>query len=91
MRVRPVEHKFGKPKPFPVSFGIYKGCSKSSLGSYTWGAYKDYKIMIHNTMGTYNQKMIYVTGPGGWVKSKLIYIKDGIKKIIRSEKNDTSD
>ncbi|MBE7713699.1 MAG: HNH endonuclease [Cyanobacteria bacterium SIG26] len=23
MRVKPVEHKFGKPKPYPVSFGGY--------------------------------------------------------------------
>lgn len=87
MRVKPVEHKFGKPKPFPVNFGIYKGHSRTLFGDYTWGTYKGYKIEVHDAMKKYDQKMIYVTGPMGWIKSKLIYIKDGIKKVMRGENN----
>lgn len=48
MRIKPVEHKYGKPKPYPVSFGIYKGSKMTSYGEYTWGMFKGYRIEIYN-------------------------------------------
>lgn len=32
MRTDPVEHKFGKPQPYPVSFGIFKEMRKTAYG-----------------------------------------------------------
>lgn len=86
MRIKPVEHKYGKPKPYPVSFGIYKGSKITSYGEYTWGMFKGYRIEIYNAK-EHNQKLQYVSDSQSlkWLKSKLIYIQNGIRKIVRSE------
>lgn len=86
MRIKPVEHKYGKPKPYPVSFGIYKGHRITSYGQYTWGEYKGYKIEIFDAK-KHNQKLQYVCDGQTlkWLKSKLTYIQDGIRRINRSE------
>lgn len=86
MRTNPVDHKFGHPKPYPVSFGILKGFKKTLYGQYTWGTYKNYRILIKDDK-MYDQKLIYVTDNklSKWVKSKLIYIQDGVKKVMRSQ------
>lgn len=75
-----------KPQPIDnVSFGIYKGHRKTNYGEYTWGKYKDYKIEVFDAYKN-NQKLIYVSDKVlNWVKSKLIYFENGIKKIMRSE------
>ena len=86
MRIKPVEHKYGKPKPYPVSFGILKGYKKTPYGEFTWGKYRGYNIEIYDAKKD-KMKLQYVSDHlRRWVKSKLIYFQDGIKKITRSER-----
>lgn len=74
------------PSPNPITFGILKGYKKTSYGQYMWGTYKDHKIEVFDATEKYGQKLQYVSdGLLRWVKSKLTYIQDGIKKINRSE------
>ena len=82
MKIPPVKDK-DKPKP---TFGILKGYKKTSYGDYTWGEYKGYKIEIFDAK-KYNQKLQYVSENKTlrWVWSKLKYVQDGIKRIIRSK------
>ena len=51
-----------------------------------WGIYKGYKIEIFDAK-KYNQKLQYVSENNTlrWVWSKLKYVQDGIKRIIRSK------
>ena len=86
MRTNPIDHKFGHPKPYPVSFGIYLGHKKKYYGNYMWGVFKGRKIEIYDAYEN-NQKLQYVSDNRTlkWIKSKLIYIQDGIKKVIRSQ------
>jgi hypothetical protein len=69
-----------------TSFGIYKGHRLTSYGEYTWGIYKGKKIEVFDAK-KHQQKLIYVSHNKllKWIKSKLTYIQDGIKKINRSE------
>lgn len=69
-----------------TSFGILKGYKKTSYGEYMWGVYKGKKIEVFDAKA-YSQKLIYVSDNKllKWIKSKLTYIQDGIKKINRSE------
>lgn len=86
MKIKPIEHKYGKPKPVPITFGILKGSKKTHYGEYTWGKYKDYNIEIYDAKKD-KMKLQYVSDHlRRWIKSKLIYFQDGIKKITRSEK-----
>lgn len=82
MRVQPLRH----PSPNPISFGIYKGHRITNYGQYTWGEYKGRKIEIYDAK-EYNQKLQYVSNSKTlkWIKSKLIYIQNGIRKVLRSE------
>lgn len=70
-----------------VSFGILTEYRKTHYGDYTKGVYKGKRIEIYNAT-KYNQKLYYVSDNKllHWIKSKLIYFQNGIKKIIRSEK-----
>lgn len=72
-----------KPQP---TFGILKGYKKTPYGQLTWGTYKNYRILIKDDK-MYDQKLIYVIDNklSKWVKSKLIYIQDGVRKIMRSQ------
>lgn len=87
MRINPVDHKYDKPKPYPVSFGILKGYKKTPYGQYTWGVYKGHKIEVFDATEKHNQKLHYVSNNQTlkWIKSKLRYFQNGIKKIMRSE------
>ena len=68
------------------TFGIYKGHKPTHYGEYTWGKYKDYNIEIYDARKE-NMKLQYVSDKvRNWVKSKLIYFQDGIKRITRSER-----
>ena len=69
-----------------INFGILKGYKKTSYGEYMWGIYKGYKIEIFDAK-KYNQKLQYVSENNTlrWVWSKLKYVQDGIKRIIRSK------
>lgn len=81
MNVPPIQTN--KPQP---TFGILKGTKPIQYGQYTWGEYKGYNISIID-YGKYEQKLIYVTDSQfhKWIKSKLIYIQNGIKQIMRSQ------
>ena len=81
MQVQPIRH----PSPNPV-FGIYIGHRKTHYGQYTWGKFKDYNIEVYEDTRD-KMKLQYVSDIlRRWVKSKLIYFQNGIKKITRSER-----
>lgn len=85
MKIQPITNK---PQP---TFGILKGYKKTPYGEYFWGHFKNHKIEVYNAMRD-NQKLIYVSDIyKNWVKSKLTYFQDGIKKIMRSERHAGSD
>lgn len=67
-----------------ISFGILKGHKKRPYGDYMWGEYKGKKIEVFDAY-KYNQLLIYVSENMKFVKSKLVYWLDGIKKITKSE------
>ena len=86
MRIKPVDHKYGKPKPYPVSFGIYKGSKITSYGECIYGKYRDYNIEIYDDNRD-KAKLYYVSDEfKRWLKSKLKYIVNGKEKILRSER-----
>ena len=81
MRTQPITNK---PQP---SFGIYKGTKITSYGKCTYGNYKRYNIEIYDDVKD-KAKLYYVSDNiRRWIKSKLIYLDNGIKKIIRSNNN----
>lgn len=68
-----------------ISFGILKSISKKPYGDYMLGEYKGYKIEIYDAK-KYNQFLIYISDKvGNFVKSKLNYIENGIKKTTKAE------
>lgn len=69
------------------SFGIYRGSKKTSYGKYTWGVYRNHKVEVYDAK-KYEQKLIYVSNESllHWVASKFSYVKDGVKKFIKSIK-----
>lgn len=73
----------GKPKPVPISFGIYKRTVFTDYGNKMIGEYKGKTITVHNDIRE-NCKLIYVSRAKEWIKSKLIYFHNGIKNVIRS-------
>lgn len=80
MRIQPTQPN--KPQP---SFGILKKHKPTSYGQYMAGEYKNYNIEIYDAKRD-KMKLQYVSDHlKNWVKSKLIYFQDGIKKITRSE------
>lgn len=80
MKVEPIQI----PAPYKVSFGILKGVKKRPYGDYLWGEYKGKKIEVYDAK-KFQQLLIYVSEKMRFVKSKLIYFQDGVKKIIRAE------
>lgn len=75
----------------PVTFGIYKFSKPKVYGEYTKGVYKGYNIEIYDAYKD-KQKLIYVSDSvGRWVKSKLTYFIDGVKKITRSNNKNIGD
>lgn len=68
-----------------VRFGIYKGSKQRPYGEYKWGEFKGYKIEVFDAF-KHNQKLIYVSDKlKRFVKSKLTYIMDGVKKVTKAE------
>ena len=77
MKVQPTDN---------INFRIYKGTKIRSYGQYHWGEYKGNKIEIFDAYKE-NQKLIYVSDNlKKFVKSKLIYWLDGIKRVMRAER-----
>ena len=66
-----------------LTFGIYKGSKKRPYGEYKWGEYKGLKIEVFDAYKN-NQKLIYVSKNMKFIKSKLTYWLNGIKKIARA-------
>lgn len=90
MRTEPIEHKFNKPVPYPISFQIYKGTKITSYGYIDMGKIKDYTIDIYvaknNNTNKIKHKLYYLKKAGQWIKSKLIYFSDNKPyKVIRCE------
>lgn len=76
-----------KPQPITTynpSFGIYKGYKPTKYGGHLWGEYKGYNIDIY-TDNRDKVKLQYVSDSNRrWLRSKLIYYFNGIKRIIKS-------
>ena len=68
----------------PTSFGILKRVKKRPYGEYLEGEYKGYKIEVYDAY-KYNQLLIYVSKNMNFLKSKLTYWVDGVKKVTRAE------
>ena len=76
MKIQPIDN---------TSFGILKGIKKRPYGQYMWGEYRGKKIEVYDAY-KYNQLLIYVSENMNFIKSKLIYFQDGIKKVMRAGK-----
>ena len=76
-------------KPQPITsptFGIYIKTRKTSYGHCDIGKYKENNIEIYHDYES-KSKLVYVSDKvRNWIKSKLTYFQDGIRKINRSEK-----
>lgn len=79
MQLQPIQ-------PNNPTFGILQEYRKTSYGEYLKGVYKGKKIEVFDAYKN-NQKLIYVSDNRllRWIKSKLIYFQNGIKKVARSE------
>lgn len=75
MKVQPIDN---------VNFRIYKGSKVKPYGNYMWGEYKGKKIEVFDAYKN-NQKLIYVSENLRFLKSKLIYWLEGVKKVTRAE------
>lgn len=77
MRIEPIP-------PNNPTFGIYIKTKKTKYGYHDIGKFKGNNIEIyHDTRD--KTKLYYVSDAvRNWLKSKLIYFDNGIKKIIRS-------
>ena len=74
---------FSLHRPQPT-FGIYIRTKKTSYGTCDIGKYKGNNIEIYDDKVD-NAKLYYVSDfIRRWIKSKLVYFENGIKKIIRS-------
>ena len=83
--------KIQPTQPNSISFGILQGYRQTPYGYYMWVYFKDYKIEIYDA-SKFKQKLIYVSNKNTlkWIKSKLKYIQDGIKRVTRSESSNTT-
>lgn len=66
-----------------ISFGILKGVKPRSYGHYMWGEFKGKKIEVFDAW-KHKQMLIYVSENMNFIKSKLTYWMDGIKKVMRA-------
>ena len=83
MKIQPIETVNN------THFGILKGIKQRPYGEYMWGEYKGHKVEVFNAYKN-NQFLIYVSKNMRFIKSKLTYWVDGVKKIARAEnKNDS--
>lgn len=78
MRTEPIEHKFGKPKPYPVSFGMKFKTIPTSYGKRISGSARgyDYDVFVKEANGQIVHKLYYVKKAGQWIKSRLLYFVD---------------
>jgi hypothetical protein len=68
-----------------INFGILKHVKKRPYGTFMDGVYKGLNVEVYDA-DIYNQRLIYISDScRNFIKSKLIYFVDGIKKIARAE------
>lgn len=67
-----------------IYFGILKKVKKRPYGDYMEGEYKGLKFEVYDAY-KFNQLLIYVSKQMNFIKSKLTYWQDGIKKVTRAE------
>lgn len=68
------------------TFGILKNYKKTQYGEYFWGLFKNHKIEVYH-VDKNNQRLIYVSDIyKNWIKSKLTYFENGVRKITKSAK-----
>lgn len=78
MKVQPIP-------PKQPTFGIYIKTKKTAYGYCDIGKFKGNNIEIYNDLKD-NAKLYYVSDSiRKWIKSKLIYFENGIKKVLKSE------
>lgn len=79
MRTQPI------PPIYEPSFGIYLKTKQTAYGHRDIGIYKGKNIDIYHDYDT-KSKLVYVSDSlRNWIKSKLTYFQNGIRKIVRSE------
>lgn len=67
-----------------VNFGILKCVKKKPYGDYLQGTYKGYNIEVYDAY-KFDQLLVYVSKNMHFVKSKLKYWQDGIRRVTRAE------
>ena len=75
-----------KPQPITTSptFGIYIKTKYTKYGLVDYGVYKGNNVEIYQDYKD-KTKLYYVSDKlRNWIKSKLIYFQNGIKRITRS-------
>ena len=87
MRTNPVEHRYEKPEPYPVSFGIYKYTLPKRYGELIHGTSRGYNYDVYvdgNKEKTF-YKLYMVYKNNKWVKSVLKYFSNNkLYKEVRS-------
>lgn len=74
-------------QPYSPTFGIYKSTNITRYGKCTKGTYRGYNIEIYDDKKD-NAKLYYVSDNiRRWIKSKLVYLDNGVKRITRSSNN----
>lgn len=76
MKIKPIDN---------INFGILQEVNPRIYGEYMRGEYKGHKIEVFNAY-KHNQLLIYVSKNAKFLKSKLIYWLDGMKKVTISER-----
>jgi hypothetical protein len=73
-------------QPNPITFGIYLKTRKTGYGQCDYGVYKNHNIEIYTAKENNKliHKLFYVSDAvRNFIKSKLIYFENGIKKVVR--------
>ena len=95
MRIKPVEHKYGKHKSKPITFGILKGKPiKTVYNTNCWneitkGKYKNYTFEIYQNYedNAKGPTLIILRKNKLWILSKIKYIYNGKHKTIWNYNN----
>ena len=78
MKINPIQ-------TYNPTFEIYQGTKYTHYGQCDYGVFKNKNIEIYFDKQD-KTKLYYVSDLlRNWIKSKLIYFENGIKKITRSE------
>ena len=73
-----------QPNKYRPSFGIYKNTRITPYGKCTYGEYKKYHIQVYDDRED-KAKLYYISDDKlKWVKSKLVFFRDGIKRVLKS-------